>query len=676
MRKFALSGLLVASAFVATTLSGAEVTPQAKSGGTARIVGDAVVIGDSRLGVINKVDLSFARNGQLKWLSVTEVEKGPDGVYRWADEAKRNDPVPANRDVLPVQIEVMPGQTDPPNRKMFTEKNGMSERRYYERYYLQMIEGDPVEFNQKIGQLDDRLTRAEFYSKEAKLEASRADVVAAEKTRDESKIRMDGAPRLVNVGAMSKEDGRAAEVTYERYKSEYVSKVKMVDVAREELNQARTMLELHELRSPIRGRIKAIYKNPGEALREQEPVVQIYNLEKLRVEGLVDAQHRDRIKPGMKAILESPRRFTPRTLKGHLQEVTCIAVSNAKDRPLIVSGSEDGTLRIWDVNAATPEVQVYTHPQGKAFRAVACSPAGARGNYCLAGSADGIVWLFDLDKRTAEPVWKKEGHGKAVTMVAFSPDGTRCITAGEDRPHGSICLWDAASGETKSVLPSVHVGAITAVHFTAGNHVVSAARDNTVRYWTPGTDGKYQAALTVPKRSGDVPNLGVSPDGKLVLFDQGKELRLLTLPEGKYAGSLANATGTSPFTTMALFSPDGKLVLTAGAGEGRMQLWRVPAGGRRGQEVVQMIAADRSQPTCGAFAPGGQFIATGSKDRLIHVWGMPTKEEVDEQIVAEVMHVEAAIESGGRQVRIRADVPNPNNRLLLNDTVTMVIYPQ
>jgi hypothetical protein len=40
------------------------------------------------------------------------------------------------------------------------------------------------------------------------------------------------------------------------------------------------------------------------------------------------------------------------------------------------------------------------------------------------------------------------------------------------------------------------------------------------------------------------------------------------------------------------------------------------------------------------------------------------------------MHVDPSIESGGRQVRIRADVDNRNGRLLLNDTVTMVIYPQ
>jgi WD40 repeat protein len=161
-----------------------------------------------------------------------------------------------------------------------------------------------------------------------------------------------------------------------------------------------------------------------------------------------------------------------------------------------------------------------------------------------------------------------------------------------------------------------------------------------------------------------------------VLFDQGKELRLLTLPEGQYAGSLANATGTSPFTTMALFSPDGKLVLTAGAAEGRMQLWRVPDNGRRGQELVQLIPPERSQPTCGAFASNGQFLVTGSKDRLVHVWTMPTAEEIDEKLEAEVMHIEPAVESGGRQVRIRADIANPNNRLLLGDTVTMVIYPQ
>lgn len=664
MRRFALSGLLVSAVYIASTVAG--------------VPGDPIVIGDCRLAVINKQDVPSQRSGQLKWLAIAELEKMPDGTLRYLDEARRSEVVPASREVVIVRVELPPGHEELPGRKVVTVKNGADVRRYYERYYLQLIEGDVVEANQKIGQLDDRLSRAECSSKRAKWEASEKDVIAAEKTREEAKTRWEGAQRLMNTGAISREDYRAADVTHERYKAEYFSKVKMVDVAREEFYQAGTILELHEINSAFRGMVKAIYKNTGEAIRELDPVVQIHNLERLRVEGLVEAQYASRIKKGMKAVVEAPRRFSPRTFKGHLQEVTCVAVTSDPKNPLIVSASEDGTLRVWDLNANPPEVHSYSHPQGVAFRSVACAPAAARNNWCLAGSADGVVWLFDLDKRiTREPIRKMEGgHRSAVVMVAFSPDGSQCVSAGEDRPRGSLCVWNTATGEKLSQPVSAHGGVITSVQFTANNHVVSAARDNTLKLWSRNGEGKYQVALTLPKRSGDVPNLGVSPDGKLALFDQGKELRLLSLPEGKYVGSLANPTGTTPFTTMALFSPDGKVVLTAGAGEGRLQLWRVPGGGRRGQELVQLIPPEPGQPTSGAFAPNGQFLVTGSKDRLVHVWNMPTREEQAETLEAEVMHVEPAIESGGRQVRIRADVTNKNDRLLLGDTVTLVIYPQ
>lgn len=672
MRKFALTGMLIAAAFIATTVAGQD------AGRGAKVVADPIIIGDCRLAVINKQDVPSQRSGQIKWLAIAELEKGADGSFRYLSGAKRSEPVPTNREVIRVRIEIPPGHKDPENRQIMTEKNGAGDRRYYERYYLQLIEGDVVEANQHIGQLDDRLARAEYLSKEAKIEASKADVEAAIKTRDEAKIRLDIAPRLVAQGAMSQEDARAAVVTYERYRAEHVSKINMVYVAREEMNQARTVLELHEIRSAFRGMIKAIYKNTGEAVRELDPVVQLHNLERLRIEGLVDAQYASRIKKGMKAVVEAPRRASPRvTLKGHLQEVTCVAVTNDPKNPLIVSGSEDGTLRVWDRFANPPQVRSYLHPRGVAFRSVACSPVGAKGNLCLAGDAAGTVWLYDLNNPSKDPVRKlEEGHRSAVIMVAFSPDGSQCVTAGEDRPRGSLCVWNTATGEKLAQPASAHGGVITSVQFTKPGNVVTAARDNTLRLWSRGGDGKYQVVLTLPKRSGDVPSLGVNPAGDVTLFDQGKELRLLSLPEGEYVGSLSNATGTTPFTTLALFSPDGQLILTSGAGEGRMQLWRVPAKGKRGQELVQLIPPELAQLTAGAFAPNGQFLVTGSKDRLVHVWNMPTADELKEELTAEVMHVEPAIESGGRQVRIRADVVNKNDRLLLGDTVTLIINPE
>jgi multidrug resistance efflux pump len=45
-----------------------------------------------------------------------------------------------------------------------------------------------------------------------------------------------------------------------------------IDVAKAELNQFRTLVEMHDIRSPVRGIVKAIGKRPGEAVKFLETV--------------------------------------------------------------------------------------------------------------------------------------------------------------------------------------------------------------------------------------------------------------------------------------------------------------------------------------------------------------------------------------------------------------------
>src|SRR5262249_26221985 len=124
MRKFALSGLLVSAAYLATTVAGAGVVPPQGTRRTPKGVGDPIVIGDCRLAVINKQDVPSQRSGQVKWLGVAELEKMSDGTYRYLDKAKHKEPVPPNREYITVQVDIMPGQKPPDNQKVFTRKNG------------------------------------------------------------------------------------------------------------------------------------------------------------------------------------------------------------------------------------------------------------------------------------------------------------------------------------------------------------------------------------------------------------------------------------------------------------------------------------------------------------------------------------------------------------------------
>lgn len=579
--------------------------------------------------------------------------------------------VPSQLDGLLLAIgrEIKADETVPADRLVVVNQ-GDQVRRFY-----RLREDDMIEAGAQLAQLDDRKARDEFAIKDSKVAAGIADLAASEKTRDEAKARYERQLRLRSgTVATSEEELRSAKLNWDRYFFETRSKKEAVKLAELERNQARTVLEQHEVRSAIPGIIKAIHKKRGEAVRAMEPVFQIYDLSRLRAEGLVDLEFRSRLGKGMTAMVEPTRPEGPeQTLVGHLQEVTAVAVSNDTKRPLIVSASEDGNVHVWD-RFSRMEARVLTHPGS--VRAVACTPPGASAHWCVTACGDGNARIWDLSRNDDKPLRQLTGgHKGAITCLAFSPDGATCATGGEDR---EVCLWNTSTGELRYRLPAEHRGAVTSVQFTPQAQLVTAGRDHTVRLWD--LRQKSASLMTrIDRRSGDVAAPGASPDGRSLLLDQGKVLRILSLPEKRTEGVLENPGEATPFTTFALFSPDGRMILSAGAAEGRLQLWRMPTQTTRAYEVRQFLAKERSTPTCAAFAPDGSFLVTGTRDRQVLIWPLPTRTEVEKPLTARLVLVEQAVESSARQAKVWAEIVNPPDpmlRLLPGTNVTLAIYPQ
>jgi RNA polymerase sigma factor (sigma-70 family) len=186
------------------------------------------------------------------------------GERRLVDLASPRDGV-----VTIVGAEIKEGEQVPADQ-IVVIKTGQKEKRY-----RRLKPGDSVGPRQFLAQLDDRLARDEVAIREAKVLAEEANLRAAEATKREAIRRYERAQGLAKANAMSDEEVQNARVTAERFVAEHLARIQLVQVARLELNQAQTILELHTIRSPVKGVITKIYKHPGEAVKALEAVFQI-----------------------------------------------------------------------------------------------------------------------------------------------------------------------------------------------------------------------------------------------------------------------------------------------------------------------------------------------------------------------------------------------------------------
>jgi WD40 repeat protein len=159
---------------------------------------------------------------------------------------------------------------------------------------------------------------------------------------------------------------------------------------------------------------------------------------------------------------------------------------------LATGGSEDGTVRVWDV--ATGQEQLAL-PGCEAALSVAFSPDGTK--LAAADFTAEKVWVWDAT--TGAALLTLPGS-YALTSVAFSPNGRRLAATGY---FGDVRFWDAATGQESFSLNGFAPARQGDYAFTArivfspdGRRIASNNWDGTLNIW----DGKLQAHM--PKHEG------------------------------------------------------------------------------------------------------------------------------------------------------------------------------
>ncbi|RZB48336.1 WD repeat-containing protein 70 isoform B [Glycine soja] len=141
--------------------------------------------------------------------------------------------------------------------------------------------------------------------------------------------------------------------------------------------------------------------------------------------------------------------------KGHISGLTC-GEWHPKTKETILTSSEDGSLRIWDVNDFKSQKQVIKPKLARPGRVPVTTCAWDHDGKCIAGGiGDGSIQVWDL-RKTKEPlkVFEDLPNHYAQTNIAFSPDERLFLTGTsverESMTGGLLCFFDRVNLELVS----------------------------------------------------------------------------------------------------------------------------------------------------------------------------------------------------------------------------------
>jgi len=210
----------------------------------------------------------------------------------------------------------------------------------------------------------------------------------------------------------------------------------------------------------------------------------------------------------------------PIVLKGHEKPIRSLTISS--DSKWLVSGSEDRTVRVYDLKAGYPAAeQIVLKGHELAVNCVAISPDS---RWLVTGGGDFVLRIWDMQSRQsmAAPITLQEHEGW-ITTLAFSPDGKWLASGSYDN---TIRIWRMTGVKQPEVVQVLtgHNNPIKSVEFSRqGNQLVSlSSMDHEVRLWNLEQGNPSENALAF--RCGQIPisSAKMTGDGKWLILAQQK----------------------------------------------------------------------------------------------------------------------------------------------------------